>query len=233
MSTLLLRLAAPIQAWGAESKFERRVTLREPTKSGVIGLLAAALGRMRGECLNDLSALNFGVRIDQPGQLLRDFHTARPTGAKNPYVTERYYLMDAVFVVGLEGEPGFLCDLEKAIQSPFYPLYLGRRSCPPEGRITLGLRDEPLKQALAQESWQASNWYQKRELKRKNPQHLTLVLDSPEAGVLRRRDMPISFSQRHRKYMYRYISDLPNTVDIKDINPVVKTEHDPFEGLEA
>ena len=47
MATLLLRLAAPLQAWGADSKFEPRKTAREPTKSGVIGLLAAALGLRR------------------------------------------------------------------------------------------------------------------------------------------------------------------------------------------
>ena len=47
MATLLLRLAAPLQAWGADSKFETRKTNREPTKSGVIGLLAAALGLRR------------------------------------------------------------------------------------------------------------------------------------------------------------------------------------------
>ena len=34
MATLLLRLAAPLQAWGADSKFETRKTGREPTKSG-------------------------------------------------------------------------------------------------------------------------------------------------------------------------------------------------------
>ena len=44
MATLLLRLAAPLQAWGSDSKFETRKTDREPTKSGVVGLLAAALG---------------------------------------------------------------------------------------------------------------------------------------------------------------------------------------------
>lgn len=49
MATLLLRLAAPLQAWGADSKFETRKTGREPTKSGVIGLLAAALGLRRDE----------------------------------------------------------------------------------------------------------------------------------------------------------------------------------------
>ena len=47
MATLLLRLAAPLQSWGADSKFEVRKTNREPTKSGVLGLLAAALGYRR------------------------------------------------------------------------------------------------------------------------------------------------------------------------------------------
>ena len=48
MSTLLLRLAGPLQAWGNDSKFETRRTGREPSKSGVIGLLAAALGKKKG-----------------------------------------------------------------------------------------------------------------------------------------------------------------------------------------
>ena len=62
MATLLLRLAAPLQAWGADSKFETRKTNREPTKSGVIGLLAAALGLRRDESegLARLTGLRFG-----------------------------------------------------------------------------------------------------------------------------------------------------------------------------
>ena len=42
MATLLLRLAAPLQSWGSDSKFETRKTDREPTKSGVVGLLAVS-----------------------------------------------------------------------------------------------------------------------------------------------------------------------------------------------
>lgn len=72
MATLLLRLAAPLQAWGADSKFETRKTGREPTKSGVIGLLAAALGLRRdeSEALTRLTGLRFGVRVEREGQLL-------------------------------------------------------------------------------------------------------------------------------------------------------------------
>jgi CRISPR system Cascade subunit CasD len=218
MKTLLLRLGAPLQSWGSDSKFERRTTQREPTKSGVIGILAAALGRTREESLDDLARLNFGVRIDQPGQLLRDFHTARHTEDKAPYVTKRYYLSDAVFLAGLEGETEFLELLASAVDSPVFPLYLGRRSCPPEGRVSLGLRDKSLETALREEPWQAASW---RQEKRHNSHaNLTIVMDSIDTSHIRRRDLPISFSQKHRKYAYRYISDMP-----------LATQHDVFDSL--
>lgn len=41
---LLLWFEAPLQSWGADSKFGRRDTLAFPTKSGVLGLVCAALG---------------------------------------------------------------------------------------------------------------------------------------------------------------------------------------------
>ena len=104
MATLLLRLAAPLQSWGADSKFETRKTNREPTKSGIIGLLAAALGLRRDDAagLARLNGLHFAVRADREGSLLVDFHTAnreedRKKG-KAPYVTYRHYLQDAVFL---------------------------------------------------------------------------------------------------------------------------------------
>ena len=76
MSTLLLRLAAPIQAWGSESKFDIRTTGREPTKSGVLGMLAAALGIRRDDtaALSAVTSLRFGVRVDREGAYLHDFH---------------------------------------------------------------------------------------------------------------------------------------------------------------
>ena len=100
MATLLLRLAAPLQAWGADSKFETRKTGREPTKSGVIGLLAAALGLRRDEreALLRLTGLRFGVRVEREGQLLVDYHTAKTQDEKTSYVTYRHYLQDAVFL---------------------------------------------------------------------------------------------------------------------------------------
>ena len=113
MSTLLLRLAGPVQSWGIDSKFEVRRTENAPSKSGVTGLLAAALGIQRNEDISSLNQLRLGVRTDQEGRLLKDFHTAH--SEKNSYITTRYYLSDAIFLVGLECEDkGFLQKLEYA-----------------------------------------------------------------------------------------------------------------------
>lgn len=73
--SLVLRLAGPMQSWGSSSEFNWRQTDAQPTKSGIVGLLAAASGRRREDPIEDLLALRLGVRIDQPGTLLRDYHT--------------------------------------------------------------------------------------------------------------------------------------------------------------
>lgn len=195
MSTLLLRFAAPMQAWGADSRFDIRKTNREPTKSGVVGLLAAALGLQRDAPLNELTALRMGVRVDREGVLLRDFHMVH--GEKSSYVTTRYYLCDAVFLVGVFSEDEVLMRrLEEAIRNPAFPLFLGRRSCPPEGRVYLGLREMTLEDALTSEpSLAAHGAFQQTE-------RLRMVLEEPR-GTARLRDMPISFSPFDRQYGYR------------------------------
>ena len=152
MATLLLRLAAPLQSWGSDSKFETRKTDREPTKSGVVGLLAAALGLRRDdtEGLARLNGLRFAVRADQEGSLLVDFHTAKSRDTS--YVTYRHYLQDAVFLAGLESEDeALLRELEAALRHPVYPLYLGRRSCPPTLPLCLGVCPGSLQEVLQAE----------------------------------------------------------------------------------
>lgn len=227
MSTLLLRLAAPLQSWGVASKFDTRDTAREPTKSGVIGLLAAALGRRRTEGLDDLKALRFGVRIDQPGTLLRDFHTARLNEKDPPFVTTRYYLADAVFLVGLEGKDYFLQELAAALKNPVFPLYFGRRSCPPVGQLVLGLRERDLRQALEEEPWQACDWFQKKHM---DQVKLTIVYDAQpdEEAAFLRRDLPVSFDQRHRRYDFRMVIDTAEAVPIWTPQPMTElpTDHD-------
>lgn len=160
LHTLLLRCVAPMQAWGSRSRFTERDTEREPTKSGIIGLLCAALGRDRAEPLDDLSSLRMGVRVDREGVVLRDFHTAKhvrradkPGNIAETVVSNRYYLSDAAFLVGLESEDvDLLRCLQAALANPKWAISLGRKACVPSEpvRIEDGLLEEvSLEEALA------------------------------------------------------------------------------------
>lgn len=160
MSTLLIRLAGPLQSWGTSSRFEERDTGLEPSKSGVIGLLAAALGRDRSEAIDDLARLRMGVRVDREGILKRDYHTAQEIvqadGRLNANrnlrnsVTVRYFLADACFLVGFEGERPLLTQLQDAVRVPHWPLALGRKSFVPSPGVFLpdGIRSDSLEVAL-------------------------------------------------------------------------------------
>ena len=77
MATLLIPLVGPMQSWGTRSRFDHRDTEREPSKSGVIGLVCAAIGRDRNEPIDDLRMLRMGVRCDREGKLAKDFQTAQ------------------------------------------------------------------------------------------------------------------------------------------------------------
>lgn len=158
MPTLLLRLTGPMQSWGVTSRFDERDTGLEPSKSGVVGLLCAALGRDRSEPVADLASLRMGVRVDREGVLRRDFQTAtgyvRASGQPardKTVVSPRFYLADAVFLVGLEGRDRALLEsLDAALAAPVWTLCLGRKGFPPGEPVRLpgGLLDEELEAAL-------------------------------------------------------------------------------------
>lgn len=216
MSTLLLRFAGPLQAWGADSRFDVRRTNREPTKSGVIGLIASALGLRRDAPLDELNRLRFGVRVDREGVLLRDLHTVRKD-KNTSYMTTRYYLSDAVFLIGLHSDDEALMQrLEHAVRNPAHPLFLGRRSCPPEGRVCLGLRQMLLEEALKSEP----SLIPPKPSKPGEPQRVRIVLDDPH-GTARLNDLPVSFSPYNRQYAYRAAREMWNTFPANDA-------HDPM-----
>lgn len=200
MSVLLLRLAGPLQAWGDSSRFTSRDTRERPTKSGVLGLLAAAQGRRRTDAIEDLAELRFGVRTDQEGRLLRDFHTSEGAPLSN-----RYYLMDAVFLAGVEGDPVLLQLLADALLRPRFALYLGRRSCPTQGRLSLGIVDDGLEDALRNHPWLAANWY-RRQQPTSVPLPIALDAGPDDSGPLdRSADSPLDFSRERRRYAWRSI----------------------------
>ena len=197
MDVLLLRLSGPLQSWGVQSRFAVRDTGREPSKSGVIGLLCAALGRPRSEPLDDLTALRMGVRVDQEGHVERDYHTAmnvlRARGStKDTEPSARYYLADARFLVGLAGEDrALLASLHQALRAPTWALFLGRKACVPGEPIWLrdGLRqDTTLLDAFQDYPWLSCD-------PRRRPERLRMVLED-EAGEAVGPDQPISFAAR-------------------------------------
>nr|WP_237268382.1 type I-E CRISPR-associated protein Cas5/CasD [Tessaracoccus flavescens] len=191
-----------------------RSTRQEPTKSGVLGLLAAAQGRRRTDSIEDLLHLRFGVRTDQPGTVVRDFHTAHDRAGNSMPLSHRYYLSDAVFVAGIQGDDALLQGLLSAVERPEFPLYLGRRSCPVDGRLALGLRQGDLDDVLAAEPWQAALWHRKRMPTLATLDlHLDASPDTPGEGI---RDVPLSFDPSRREYGWRNVSSsvvqLPNDV---------------------
>lgn len=198
MPTLLLRLQGPLQSWGTTSRFDERDTQLEPSKSGVLGLLCAALGRDRCEPVDDLTALRMGVRVDREGVPMRDYQTAtgvlRASDAKaepeRTVVSPRFYLSDASFLVGLEAaELDQLAPLHQALRHPVWPLALGRKGFVPSAPVYLpdGLVMQPLEQALQSCELPAH---------RHRSMRLRLVLEHASEGATRF-DQPVApFSQR-------------------------------------
>ncbi|WP_309064922.1 type I-E CRISPR-associated protein Cas5/CasD [Microbacterium sp.] len=201
MTTLLIELRGPQQAWGSRSRFSTRATELAPTRSGVIGLLAAALGMARTEPLDRFRDLGFGVRIDQPGHLERDFQTTRSLDGSRAFpLSQRYYLADAVFLVGISGPREELVEFKEALARPYFPLFLGRRAFPPDGPIRAELVDAPLRAALREAPWRAKAHH--ASAARAESISLHLITDAVEGDPPgeSRSDVPESFDPRRRKH---------------------------------
>ncbi len=216
--TLIFRLAGPMQAWGLQSRFSIRDTAREPTKSGVIGLVAAALGRPRDAAIDDLAQLNMGVRVLREGQPRYDFHTAKdvvkasakirpgkpvpPSELKDTEPSYRHYLADAWFLVGLEGEDGALLRaIDAALCAPHWPLFFGRKSFVPALPVSFSTKEQT-PGLVAGSLWEIVTTF-RDPLWKGESEAGRLVLDAGAApanhpGMVRRMqpDHPVSFSQR-------------------------------------
>ena len=153
---LILRLDGPMQAWGTHTYEDFRPSNLYPTRSGLLGLLAACLGIDRDDHAGQAAlaaSVEFSVRVDtavarfdrelpmkKPGVKLPDFHTvmdARKVDGKAnkfPVVSRREYLFDAAFSVAVGAKPDAAYTLDviaAALRRPLYTPTLGRRACPP------------------------------------------------------------------------------------------------------
>lgn len=195
MDTLLLQLVAPLQSWGVQSLYGDRDSALEPSKSGVTGLLCAALGRDRNEPVADLASLRMAVRVDREGRLSADFHKAepldrnlKPAPGSKVTIGQRRYLADAAFLVALEGERLVLQEVHAALKHPVYMLYLGRKAFPPSAPVYLedGLfMDAGIQQVLSAYPPVASS----------APERRRVVIEDPN-GEMMINDQPISFAER-------------------------------------
>jgi CRISPR system Cascade subunit CasD len=193
MPTLLLRMRAPMMSWGDHSRFTIRDTRREPTKSAVIGLLCAALGRPRWESVHDLAGLKMGVRVNKEGLVQCDYHTImdsiKSSGGKgDTVISQRYYVADADYLVGLEGDKSLLQQLEAALHAPKWQLYFGRKSFVPSRLVYAGLVDMSLREALKQYLFEV-------ERKGKEVLPLRYVLEVADSLDVRQ-DVPLDWQKR-------------------------------------
>ena len=204
--TLLLRLEGPMQSWGTQSRFAHRETDREPSKSGVVGLVCAALGRPRDESVDDLAALRFGVRVDHEGLILRDYHTARRSESSHAILSERFYLAQASFLAGFEArtpaQAELLRKMRAALEDPVWPVYLGRKACLPtvppsfEGNLV----SLPLERALLEVVPGPANHNDDPRLR------LVLETDYGAKGAMIRQDQPLGAAYARRTFGLRYIT---------------------------
>jgi CRISPR system Cascade subunit CasD len=221
MAVLLLRLCGPMQSWGTQSRFTNRDTELEPSKSGVIGLLCAALGKPRDENLEELANLRMGVRVDCEGTVKKDFHTAGgwhlkkdadygvPTAdakGKRTVTSKRYYLADACFLVALQGHVGLLKELDAKLENPVWQIFLGRKSFVPGLPVWLkdGFRpsQNDVKEALTDYPYLCFSAKSDHL-----PDRLRLEIET-DYGVGERvkHDQPISFEKGKRQFGLRHVT---------------------------
>lgn len=228
---LVLHINAPFQSWGVGAQGTVRSTNAEPTLSGMVGLIANAMGRTRDDDVSDLAALPMGVRVDRPGVLTRDFFTAGTTtgvaqrfeetkGGRRLFrdkvvddgaVGTKFYLSGAAFTVALQVDQEFGERIAAALARPARALFLGRKSCPVTftdravwlpGTLEDVLRTFPLDLDLLPDP--ARPWAGRGVVA---ADRLTLVLpaDPDEVGTQPRKDVPVSFTREARRYATRFV----------------------------
>lgn len=150
---LVFRLYGPLASWGMPAVGGDRPTAAQPTRSALLGLLAAGLGikRDKEDALQALQkSVSFAVKQTVPSSLMRDYHTAQvPTHSNkithftrkselasvdlNTILSSRDYRCDGLWIVAVSltsQATVTLDELQHGLLSPVYSLYLGRKSCP-------------------------------------------------------------------------------------------------------
>ena len=222
MQALAFYIDAPLQSWGSASKFQHRETNRFPTKSAIVGLIAAAMGidkHSDNEAAKLAPIVNLKltvVRLEKkakPSSRFTDFHTVgggydkkklwekmsiphKASGAPfGAVITRRTYLTDARFIALLEGDLEVLTQIETALKDPKWGIWFGRKTCIPASPLSPIIKDskETVLEAMLD------------FLPGKSPAPLETfeyqeeIKKSPEAvdGLFYQSDQPIAFGKHH------------------------------------
>ncbi|WP_267201585.1 type I-E CRISPR-associated protein Cas5/CasD [Limosilactobacillus kribbianus] len=229
MKTLTIKLTGPLQSYGNQATFSRRTSYHYPSKSALIGMIAAALGYRRDDSrISNLNQLKVAVRIDQPGQTMTDFQIIEYDRAhQKRSLSYRDYLQDAVFIAAISGNSNKIEQINNALHHPKFQLSLGRRANVPAGPLKTKIFDnqDPVS-VLKNSEWQASEWYQKR----KGSYLAEIIADAdllPDKASTLVKDKVGSFDQAHRWHQYRAVV----TLHVKLANSLNNTDHDVMASL--
>ncbi len=218
---LLFRLYGPMCSWGDIAVGETRPGFAHPTKSAILGMVAAALGIKREEDEKHkqlAESYAFAVLVEDMGIPLVDYHTAQVPPGKERYFTRkdeltlipknelktilstRDYRVDAIYSVALcerKQNEWSVELLQEALSRPVFTLYLGRKSCP----LALLFQPQIVEKETLRDAFQSVQFVKLSELVDVDfpPEHKKILYwekdqDSgiPEEHIFERRDIPLS-----------------------------------------
>lgn len=209
-----------MQSWGLRARWGERDSSDEPTKSGIVGLIGCALGYCRDDprIVTEIeSQIRIGVRVESPGTPLKDYHTITNgvTGKDNAstILTNRTYLQDASFLVAIAGPEGLLKKVYEALTDPVWPIFLGRKSCPPTRPVVeeISYQYNSIDDSLEKYPWKATTI----EMRGKNvPAQLRCVSEDPEGdSILGDRRIISPIRMYGTRKVKQYYVDTPHKED--------------------
>lgn len=214
---LFMRLAGPMQSWGVMSRFSRRDTGKEPSKSGVIGLICAAMGIDRGDDRHPdflkLTQAKFGIRVLRGGVLQSDYHTASNVAiadakqkkdgtytTKDTELSTRFYLADADFIAAFESDDrGLLERVQKALKTPVWQIFLGRKAFVPHAPVYFDDEHAILDGSDLTNALKDLNLPERLGIsldEKRSDASQRIVLEDEAGGSEIRQDVPLSFAER-------------------------------------
>lgn len=222
---LILRLEGPLQSWGLESRWDFRDTGYEPSKSGIVGLIACAMGlhRFDPKISKMEQQTRMAVRIEKPGQIIRDFQTiqggvqqadGKIRSTDNTIVSPKMYLVDASFLVVITGEKSILKEMAQALKNPKWIIYLGRKSCVPTRPIFCALNSKytSLEDALKRIPWEPLSYVPSKfffnKMQKGQDELLRCVVEDFHGSYMRPDKIPSNQSRISRMFEQRQVNIL-------------------------